>query len=190
MKLVYYYLFFFILLQITKANHVERFYEMLENPGTVSLNIKYTQSQFGNVFESVGVCYFINSDDYLYQSAELEIYAQVDQIITKNFKTRQIIYNSINKNHFSLMNVLLGNRDQIKFIDNYDRNLKYQFTISQLGLDGYFSFNAKTGLIQSLNLETGENQSISIEIISMDILEGFSMPKLNIENFEIIDLRG
>ena len=190
MKLVYYYLLIFISLQITKANHLDEFYEMLENSGTVSLKIKYTQSQFGNVFESVGVFYFNNPDDYLYQSADLEIHAQVGQITTKNFRTRQILYNSINKNHFSLMSLLSGNRDQIKFIDNYDRSLNYQFTIAQQGLDGYFSFNGKTGLIQSLNLETGENQSISIEIISIDILENFSMPLLNIENFEIIDLRG
>ena len=179
-----------ILLQFAKANHVDEFYDMLEKPGAVVIKMKYTQTQFGNIFKSAGVCYFINSDEYLYKSVDLEIYAQVDQIMTKNFRTRQILYNSINKNHFSLMNILSGDRSQIKFIDNRDRDFNYHFTISQLGFDGFFSFNSKTGLMQSLNLKTGQHQSIFIEVISIDAIEDFSMPRMNIEDFDIIDLRG
>lgn len=54
----------------------------------------------------------------------------------------------------------------------------------------FFSFNNKTGLMQSLNLNIGQNHLISIEVNSIDLIDDFSMPTLNVENFDIIDLRG
>lgn len=54
----------------------------------------------------------------------------------------------------------------------------------------FFSFNNKTGLIQGLNLEIGQNQSMYIEVISIELIDNFSMPKINVENFDLIDLRG
>ena len=172
------------------ANHLNNFYEMLENPGTAAFKIKYTQTQFESVFKSVGVCYFFGSGEYFYQSEDFEIYAQIDQIVTKNFKTKQVLYSSINKDNLSLMTILSGNKNKIEFIKNYDRDFNYHFTISELGFDGFFSFNNKTGLIESLNLEIGQNQSMYIEVISIDLIDNFSMPEVNVENFDIIDLRG
>lgn len=179
-----------ILNNFALANHIDDLYEMLENPGTVAFNIKYTQTQFGSVFESVGVCYFIGSGEYFYQSEDLEVYAQADQIATKNFKTKQVLLNSINYKNISLMTILSGNKKQIEFIDKYERDFNYYFVVTQLGFDGFFSFDNKTGLMQSLNLNIGQNQLISIEIISIDLIDDFSMPSLNVENFDIIDLRG
>ena len=172
------------------ANHLDNFYKMLENPGAAVFKMKYTQTKFGSVSESVGVCYFINSREYFYHSENIEIYAQVDQIVTKNLKTKQVIFSSINKEHLSLMTILSANKDKIKFTDNYDQDFNYHFTVSQLGFDGFFSFNNKTGLMQSLNLEIGQNQSMYIEVISIELIDSFSMPKVNAENFDIIDFRG
>ena len=179
-----------ILHDFAGANHIDDFYEMLENPGTTAFSIKYTQTQFGSVFESVGVCYFIGSGEYFYRSKDIEVYAQVDQIATKNFRTKQVLLNSINNENISLMTILSGNKKQIEFIDKYDRDLNYYFVVAQLGFDGFFSFNNKTGLMQSLNLNIGQNQLITIEVLSIDLIEDFSMPSLNVENFDIIDLRG
>ena len=190
MKVVICLTFIFFLHNFAAANHIDDFYEMLENSGTVAFNIKYTQTQFGSVFESVGVCYFIGSGEYFYQSEDLEVYAQADQIATKNFKTKQVLLNSINYKNISLMTILSGNKKHIEFIDKYERDFNYYFVVTQLGFDGFFSFDNKTGLMQSLNLNIGQNQLISIEIISIDLIDDFSMPSLNVENFDIIDLRG
>ena len=190
MKVVICFILMPILHDFAGANHIDDFYEMLENPGTTAFNIKYTQTQFGCVFESVGVCYFIGSGEYFYQSKDIEVYAQVDQIATKNFRTKQVLLNSINNENISLMTILSGNKKQIEFIDKYNRDLNYYFVVAQLGFDGFFSFNNKTGLMQSLNLNIGQNQLISIEVISIDLIDDFSMPSLNVENFDIIDLRG
>lgn len=138
MKIVTSFILIFILFDFAAANHIDEFYEMLENPGTVAFNIKYTQTQFGSVFESVGVCYFIGSDEYFYQSEDLEIYAQVDQIATKNFRTKQVLLNSINNNNISLMTILSGNKKQIEFIDKSNRDFNYYFVVTQLGFDGFF----------------------------------------------------
>ena len=190
MKVVISFILILILFDFAVATHLDDFYEMLENPGTTAFNIKYTQTQFGSVFESFGICYFISSDEYFYKSEDLEVYAQVDQIATKNFRTKQVLLNSINNKNISLMTILSGNKKQIEFIDKHDQDFDYYFVVSQLGFDGFFSFNNTTGLIQSLNLNIGQNQLISIEVISIDLIEDFSMPSLNVENFDIIDLRG
>jgi hypothetical protein len=190
LKVVISFILILILFDFAVATHLDDFYEMLENPGTTAFNIKYTQTQFGSVFESFGVCYFIGSGEYFYQSEDLEVYAQVDQIATKNFRTKQVLLNSINNKNISLMTILSGNKKQIEFIDKHDQDFDYYFVVSQLGFDGFFSFNNTTGLIQSLNLNIGQNQLISIEVISIDLIEDFSMPSLNVENFDIIDLRG
>jgi len=190
LKVVTCFILILILFNFAVANHIDEFYEMLENPGTVAFNIKYTQTQFGSAFESVGVCYFIGSGEYFYQSEDIEVYAQVDQIATKNFRTKQVLLNSINNNNISLMTILSGNKKQIEFIDKSNRDFNYYFVVTQLGFDGFFSFNNKTGLMQSLNLNIGQNQLISIEVISIDLIDDFSMPSLNVENFDIIDLRG
>ena len=50
------------------ANHVDDFYKMLENPGVAVFKIKYSQNQFDSAFESIGICYFIGSGEYFYQS--------------------------------------------------------------------------------------------------------------------------
>jgi len=190
LKVVICFILVLILFDFAAANHIDEFYEMLENPGTAAFNIKYTQTQFGSAFESVGVCYFIGSGEYFYQSEDIEVYAQVDQIATKNFRTKQVLLNSINNNNISLMTILSGNKKQIEFIDKSNRDFNYYFVVTQLGFDGFFSFNNKTGLMQSLNLNIGQNQLISIEVISIDLIDDFSMPSLNVENFDIIDLRG
>jgi len=190
LKVVVRFLVIFNLFHIAMANHVDDFYKMLVNPGVAAFKIKYSQNQFDSVFESVGTCYFIGPGEYFYQSEDIEIYAQADQIVTKNFKTKQVLYNSINKDHFSLMTILSGKKNKIKFFDKYDRDFNYHFTVPQLGFDGFFSFNNKTGLIQGLNLEIGQNQSMYIEVISIELIDNFSMPKINVENFDLIDLRG
>ena len=141
MKVVTCFILILILFNFAAANHIDEFYEMLENPGTVAFNIKYTQTQFGSVFESVGVCYFIGSGEYFYQSEDIEIYAQVDQIATKNFRTKQVLLNSINNNNISLMTILTGNKKQIEFINKSNRDFNYYFVVTQLGFDGFFSFN-------------------------------------------------
>ena len=190
MKVVICFILILIFFDFAGANHIDEFYEMLENPGTAAFNIKYTQTQFGSVFESVGVCYFIGSGEYFYQSEDLEIYAQADQIATKNFRTKQVLLNSINNKNISLMTILSGNKKQIEFINKYDHDFNYSFVVTQLGYVGFFSFNNTTGNVKSLILNIGQNQLISIEVISIDLIDDFSMPSLNVENFDVIDLRG
>ena len=84
------------------------------------------------------------------------------------------------------MNRLL---DQIEFLDKDLQSNKYHFAILSLGFKGYFKFQENTGVLQSIHLIMDSNQAISINIVLMEILESRFTPEMDLENFEIIDLR-
>ena len=171
------------------ADHLNDFYRLLESSSIVKLKIKYTQNQFENVFESLGECYLIKNKEYYYESNDIKVYAKEDQLITKNYTTNQILYSKIDRNQLNILDILSGSRDQIEFYDKDLHSNKYHFVISSLGFKGYFKFQKNTGILQSIHLIMDSNQTIFINIVLMEVLEGSFSPKIDLENFEIIDLR-
>tara|TARA_B100001142_G_scaffold271532_1_gene278100 strand:- start:4 stop:219 length:216 start_codon:yes stop_codon:yes gene_type:complete len=66
---------------------------------------------------------------------------------------------------------------------------KYHFAIPSLGFKGYFKFQENTGVLQSIHLIMDSNQTIDINVVLLEVLKGNFTPKIDLENFEIIDLR-
>ena len=189
MKLIRLFLVLMIFFKFLLADHLNNFYRLLESPSIVKLKIKYTQNQFENVFESLGECYLINDKEYYYESNDIEVYAKENQLITKNYRTNQILYSEIDRNQLNILDILSGSRDQIKFLDKDLNYNKYHFVIPSLGFKGYFKFQENTGVLQRIHLIIDSNQTIFIDVVLMEILkEGFIL-KMDLENFEIIDLR-
>jgi len=58
-----------------------------------------------------------------------------------------------------------------------------------MGFKGYFKFQENTGVLQSIHLLMDLNQTLVINVVSLEILKGNFTPKIDLENFEIIDLR-
>ena len=178
-----------IFFEFLSADHLNDFYKLLENSSTVKLKIKYTQNQFENIFESFGECYLINNEEYYYESNDIKVYAKENQLITKNYTTNQILYSEIDRNQLNILDILSGSRDQIEFLDKDLNNYKYHFLIPSLGFKGYFKFQENTGALQRIHLIMDSNQTIFIDVVLMEILKGGFTPKMDLENFEIIDLR-
>jgi len=162
---------------------------LLESPSVVKLKIRYTQNQFEKVFESLGLCYLINDEEYYYESNDIKFYAKQNQLITKNYITRQILYSEIDRNQLNVLDILSGSKDQIKFLDKDLQSNKYHFVIPSLGFKGYFEFQKNTGTLQSIHLIIDSSQTIVINVVLLEILNGDFAPKIDLENFEIIDLR-
>jgi len=189
LKLIRLFLVLIVLFKFLSANHLNDFYSLLEGSVVVKLKIKYTQSQFENIFESVGDCYLIGNEEYYYESNDIRVYAKENQLITKNYKTSQILYSDIDRNQLNILDILSGSKDQIEFLDDNLHSNKYNFVISALGFKGYFKFQENTGALQNIQLIMDSNQTISINVALMEVLKGSFTPKMDMENFEIIDLR-
>ena len=189
MKLIRLFLVLMVFFKFLSADHLNDFYSLLESSSVVKMKIKYTQNQFENIFESVGECYLIGNEEYYYESNDIRVYARENQLITKNYKTNQILYSEIDRTQLNILNILSGSKDQIEFLDEDLRSNKYNFVISALGFEGYFKFQENTGVLQSIHLIIDSNQTISINVASMEVLKGRFNPKMDLENFEIIDLR-
>ena len=175
--------------EFLSANHLNDFYSLLESSSVVKMKIKYTQNQFENIFESVGEFYLIDNEEYYYDSSTIRVYAKGSQLITKNYKTNQILFSEIDREQLNILDILSGSRDQIEFLDKDLLYNKYQFVIPSLGFKGYFKFQENTGVLQSIHLIMDSNQIIFINVILMEVLKGSFIPKIDLENFEIIDLR-
>ena len=171
------------------ANHLNDFYKLTESSSVVKVKIKYTQNQFENVFESMGECYFISNKEYYYESNDIKVYVKENQLMTKNYTTNQILYSEIDRNQLNILDILSGRKDQIQFLDKDFNYNKYHFAVPSLGFKGYFKFQENTGVLQSIHLIMGSNQTIFIKVVIMEVLKESFTPKIDLENFEIIDLR-
>ena len=178
-----------VFFKFLSADHLNDFYSLLESSSVVKMKIKYTQNQFENIFESVGEFYLIDNEEYYYESNDIRVYAKENQLITKNYKTNQILYSEIDRAQLNILDILSGSRDQIEFLDKDLKYNKYHFVIPSLGFKGYFKFQENTGMLQSIHLIMGSNQTIFINVVLIEVLKGNFIPKMDLENFEIIDLR-
>ncbi len=178
-----------IFFKFLSADHLDDFYRLLESSSAIKLKIKYTQNQFEHVFESLGEYYLLGNEEYYYESNDFRVYAKERQLMTKNYKTNQILFSEIDRTQLNILDILSGSRDQIEFFDKDLNSNEYHFVIPALGFKGYFKFQENTGALQSIHLIMGSNQTISINVVLIEILKGSFIPKMDLENFEIIDLR-
>ena len=178
-----------VFFEFLSANHLNDFYSLLESSSVVKMKIKYTQNQFENIFESVGEFHLLDNEEYYYESNDIRVYAKENQLITKNYKTNQILYSEIDRAQLNILDILSGSRDQIEFLDKDLKYNKYHFVIPSLGFKGFFKFQENTGMLQSIHLIMGSNQTIFINVVLIEVLKGNFIPKMDLENFEIIDLR-
>tara|TARA_A100001011_G_scaffold87989_1_gene92399 strand:- start:1248 stop:1790 length:543 start_codon:yes stop_codon:yes gene_type:complete len=178
-----------IFFKFLSAEYLNDFYRLLESSSVVKLKIRYTQNQFDKVFESLGDCYLINDEEYYYESNDIRFYAKKNQLITKNYITNQVVYSEVDRNQLNILDILSGSKDQMEFLDNASQSNKYHFAIPGMGFKGYFKFQENTGVLQSIHLLMDLNQTLVINVVSLEILKGNFTPKIDLENFEIIDLR-
>jgi len=162
---------------------------LLEESSVVKLNVSITQDQFEKEYRSKGDFFILGSNEYFYDSSELKISVNSNYIVTKNYLSKQIIYNNLGKGELNLFDVLSGNKNYVKFMDyKVDKN-RYDFNIPSIGFKGFFLFEPKSGDLKLISLYTDFKNTISIIVNNIELLNAYN-PKIEKENFEEIDLRG
>ena len=184
---------FFLLIFIisnSSSNNLENFYKLLEQDSVLKLNVSITQDQFEKKYKSIGDFFILGSNKYFYDSSELKISVNHKDIVTKNYLNRQIVYNELDRGEINLFDVLSGNKNYIEFTDYKSDKNRYDFNIPSIGFKGYFLFEpTSSGNLKLISIDNDLKQSISISINKIELLDTYN-PKIEKEDFEVIDLRG
>ena len=178
-----------IIISNASSNNLENFYKLLEKNSVVKLNISISQDQFEKKYKSIGDFFILGSNKYFYDSSELKISIDHEDIVTKNYLNKQIVYNDLVKGELNLFDILSGNKNHIEFMNNKSDENRYDFQIPRIGFKGYFLFEPTSGDLKLISLNNEHKHSISININNIEILDAYN-PNIENEDFEVIDLRG
>ena len=178
-----------ILISNSSSNDLENFYKLLEQHSVLKLNISITQDQFEKKYKSIGDFFVLGSNEYFFDSSELKISVNHKDIVTKNYLNRQIVYNELDRDELNLFDVLSGNKNYIQFTDYASDKNRYDFNIPSIGFKGYFLFEPKSGNLKLISFSNDSKHSILININKIELLDAYN-PKIENEDFEVIDLRG
>ena len=178
-----------IIISNSYSNNLENFYKLLEQPSVLRLSISIVQEQFEKKYKSFGDFFILGSNKYFYDSSELKISVNRNDIVTKNYLNRQIIYNDLDKGQLNLFDILSGNKNHIEFMDYRGGGNRYNFHIPSIGYKGYFLFEPASGDLKLISFDNDFKHSVSININEIELLDVYS-PKIEKEDFEVIDLRG
>ena len=178
-----------IIISNSYSNNLENFYKLLEQNSVLRLSISIIQEQFEKKDKSFGDLFILGSNKYFYDSSELKISVNHNDIVTKNYINRQIIYNDLGKGQLNLFDILSGNKDHIKLMDNKGDGNRYNFHIPSIGYKGYFLFEPTSGDLRLISFANDHKHSVSININEIELLDVYN-PIIEKEDFEVIDLRG
>ena len=175
-------------LLIGEDTPLKNFYKSLNKNLILKMEINFFQNQFGNTFNSSGIFYVIANGRYVYDSSSIKMVVEDTLITTINNETRQLVYSTIEKDHLSILDILSGKIDNIEFLDKTSLHID-NFEIPKLGYKGNFQVDKNSGLLKFLKLFVDKDQSLSVEVKSIDFIESYDMLDFNYEKFEVIDLR-
>ena len=167
---------------------LKNFYKSLKQNLIMKMEIKFLQIQFGNTFNSSGTFYLVANRKYVYDSYSIKMIVEDSLVTTINNKTRQLIYSSIDTDYLSILDILSGNLDNIEFLNKTSKHID-DFEVHKLGYKGSFQFDNDSGLLKSVKLIIDEDQSLMVEVKSIDLIENYEIPEINYNNFEVIDFR-
>ena len=164
------------------------FYEPLKRNMILKMEINFFQSQFGNEYNSSGIFYVVDYRKYVYDSQSIKLIVEDSLITTINNETRQLVYSSIDNNQLSVLDIMSGNLENIEFMDQKS-NHTYHFKVPKLEYEGILEFDKVSNQLKLVNFYIDGDQSVTIEVKSVQHINYYDMSIANDENFEVIDLR-
>ena len=92
----------------------------------------------------------------------------------------------------NIFDILSGEYESIIFtkeeINNNSQN--FYFKVRDFNYSGFVIVDLLSKNIRKINLELDNNQSISVDIKSIELIENYEVPKVSNYKYETIDLRG
>ena len=154
-------------------------------------SIDLDHQNFGKNFTISGRLWYFNSKDYVFDSQSERISNKNNTVSTINKLAKQVIYDKNFKNNFDIFDVL-GNADSgLKVLSSFiERELiRINFFLVEWDLEGSIWIVQDTGEPKRISINISSNEIVDLEINSSKIISTFSLPYIDLSEYEIIDLR-
>jgi len=154
-------------------------------------SIDLEHQNFGKNFTISGSLWYFNSKDYVFDSQSERISNKDNTIVTINKLAKQVIYDKNFKNNFDIIDVL-GNTDSgLKVLSSLIEKelIRINFFLVEWDLEGSIWIVQDTGEPKRISINISSNEIVDLEINSLKIISVYSLPHIDISEYEIIDLR-
>ena len=155
------------------------------------LNIKISQSQINQHFNSAGILYYFQNKEYVFDSIKERITYKNGTIKTVNKIEKQIIYDSDIKNNLNIFDLFSLKENHIEIRDTFIENEMQiiTFSLDDWDINGTMWTDSITGKPKRIFINISADESISLDIISSKITSKVEVPIIDVNDYEIIDLR-
>ena len=155
------------------------------------LNIKIFQSQINQHFYSAGTLYYFQNKEYVFDSIEERITYKNGTIKTVNKVEKQIIYDSDIENNLNIFDLFSFKENRIEIKDSFIENESQitTFLLYDWDINGTMWTDSITGKPKRIFINISADESISLDIISSKITSKVEVPIIDVNDYEIIDLR-
>ena len=154
-------------------------------------SIDLDHQNFGKNFTISGRLWYFNSKDYVFDSQSERISNKNNTIVTINKLAKQVIYDKNFKNNFDIFDVF-GNADSgLKVLSSFIEKelIRINFFLVEWDLEGSIWIVQDTGEPKRISINISSNEIVDLEINSLKIISVYSLPHIDISEYEIIDLR-
>ena len=169
----------------------QTFLKFINESGSLKMSLEFYQIQYGDHFDTAGDFYYLRDQYYFFDDAVQRIIFQDDEISTISKINKQIILDNIIPGEVTIFDILSGENE---FIVPRDAILekgyyKIPFTIPSWELSGMIRVLPTSGRPLEIKLSSGPDQETRIKINSVEPWDSYSIPEIDLTDFEKIDLR-
>ena len=184
-------LYLFNCFSFCDQNSFESFQRYMSQEKGRLFSIDLDHQNFGKNFTISGSLWYFNSKDYVFDSQSERISNKSNLITTINKVAKQVIYDKNFKNNFDIFDIL-GNVDSgIKILSSFTEKelIRINFVLVDWDVNGTIWIVHNTGEPKKISINISNNEIVDLVINSSNIISTFSLPYIDISEYEIIDLR-
>ena len=176
---------------LSQRAYYKNFMHFMNQDGVVILELNLVQKQYDEEMKFDGFFYYYNQNNYIFDNDVQRVIFDKGQIKTINKIDKQIIWEDVMPNSFTVFDLFNGKNDFIELYDykvlNHD--VRIFFKIEDWSIFGSFITKIDTGEPKELEFGSEENMQTKIFIMSRETLREINLEKLDTETFDIVDLR-
>ena len=184
-------LYFFNCFSFSDQNSFENFQRYMSQEKGRLFSIDLEHQNFGKSFKTSGSLWYFNSKDYVFDSQSERISIKNNTIVTINKLAKQVIYDQNFNNNFDIFDVFSNADSEVKILSSSMEKelIRTSFFLVQWDINGNIWTIKNTGEPKKISINISSNETVELEINSSKIISTFSLPYIDISEYEIIDLR-
>ena len=173
------------------SNPYNKFLRFMNESGSIKMLLDFHQIQYGEYFETSGSFYYFRDQYYFFDHPSQRLIFKDGEITTINKNNRQIIFDNIVPGDVTIFDILSGEKE---FIRTQDIKLEKDycsipFTVPSWDFKGLLKIIPSSGIPLEVKLFSGDLDEKRIIINLVEPCDSMAIPKIDVTNFEKIDLR-